>query len=149
MQTHSEEHKLIDVLRKSRLRATGQRLAIMQAIMDSRSHPSAEDIYQKIKPTHPTISISTIYKTIQIMARMGSVLTIETGTGGLRFDGHIDPHHHAICNKCGKVYDIDFQHYPIDLEKKNILEGFQVQGIKVTFLGTCQTCEAKKTQAGV
>jgi Fur family transcriptional regulator, peroxide stress response regulator len=145
MQTHNEEHKLIDQLRKYGVRATGQRLAIMQALLDSRSHPSAEDIYQKVKHTHPTLSISTIYKTIQIMTKMGTVLTIETGTGGQRYDGHVEPHHHAICNKCGEVFDIDFQHYPIDLDKKNVMEGFDVQGIKVTFLGTCHTCETKKT----
>ncbi len=144
MQTHSEEHKLIDQLRKSRLRATGQRLTIMQAVMESRSHPSVDDIYQKVRHTYPTISISTIYKTLQTMSRMGTVLTVETGTGSQRYDGHVGLHHHAICNKCGKVFDIDFDHYPIDLDKKNILEGFQVHGIKVTFLGTCHACEKAK-----
>jgi Fur family peroxide stress response transcriptional regulator len=143
MQDHIEEHKLIDQLRNCRLRATGQRLAIMQAVMGSRSHPSVEDIYQKVRHAYPTISISTIYKTVQTMSRIGNILTVESGTGSQRFDGHTDPHHHAICNKCGKVFNIDFDHYPIDLDKKNIMEGFRVQGIKVTFLGTCHACETE------
>ena len=142
MQTYMDEHKLIDQLRKCRLRATGQRLAVMQTLLETRNHPSAEDIFQKLKRSHPTLSLSTVYKTLQMMADMGALLTIETGSGSQRFDGHTHPHHHAVCTKCNKVLDVDFDRYPIDLNKKEVLADFDVQGIKITFSGTCQVCKA-------
>jgi Fur family transcriptional regulator, peroxide stress response regulator len=144
MQPHPEEHKMIDQLRRSRFRATGQRLAVMQVLMESRSHPSAEEIYQTLKRSHTTMPRATVYKTLQLLSNMGALLAIETGTGGQRFDGHLHPHHHAICNKCGRVFDIDFHIYPIDLGKKDILANFKVQGIKVTFTGICHICETLK-----
>lgn len=140
MDSPTNEFTLIDQLRKCRLRATGQRLAVMQSLVESQSHLSAEDIYLRLKETHPTLSLSTVYKTLQVMAEMGAVVTIETGTGSLKFDGNPSPHHHAVCNKCGKVHDVDFSKYPIDTTVRDVLPGFNVQSIKVYFNGTCAEC---------
>jgi Fur family transcriptional regulator, peroxide stress response regulator len=141
MPISGQEHKLIEQLRKCRLRATGQRLAIMHVLMESRSHPSAEDIYHRLKKSHPTLSLSTVYKTLQVMANMGALVTIETGTSCQRFDGQMHPHHHAVCDKCGKVHDVDFDRHPIELNTKHILPGFNVQGVKVVFTGLCHNCD--------
>ncbi|MFA5865252.1 MAG: transcriptional repressor [Phycisphaerae bacterium] len=146
MQPYHEEHKLIEQLRTCKLRATSQRLAIMRALMASHSHPSVEDIFNRLKQTHPTLSLSTVYKTLQVMAELGVLGTIDSGIGGQRFDGNIHPHHHAICTRCGKIYDIDFVKLPINLNTKNVLPGFTVQSIKVIFSGTCHACETTKAQ---
>jgi Fur family peroxide stress response transcriptional regulator len=138
------EQKIIDQLRRSRLRATGQRLAIMQALDESFEHPSAEDIFNTLRKAHPTLSLSTVYKTLQVMAEMGAILTIETGIGGLRYDGHIHPHHHAICIRCGKVYDVDFDQYPVDLNRADIIPNFKIRSIKVYFSGICAVCDSLK-----
>jgi Fe2+ or Zn2+ uptake regulation protein len=140
MQLQAEEQNLIRQLRRCRLRATNQRLAVMRNLVESRSHLSAEEIYQRLKPSHPTLSLSTVYKTLQVMAEMGAVVTIETGTGSLKFDGQTHPHHHAVCRKCGQVFDVDFKKCPVDPENTDILPGFQVQAIKVYFTGTCEYC---------
>jgi Fur family peroxide stress response transcriptional regulator len=140
MESHDDDQSLITQLRKCRLRATGQRLAIMKTLMESQSHPSAEDIFIRLKQSHPTLSLSTVYKTLQVMAEMGAVITIETGIGSLKFDGNPNPHHHAICSKCGKVHDVDFSKYPIDTNIADILPGFGVQSVKVFFNGLCSDC---------
>ncbi len=146
MQAHIEEQKLIEQLRKCNLRATSQRLAIMQVLMESRSHPSAEDIYQRLKRSHPTLSLSTVYKTLQVMSEMGALITIETGTGSQKFDGQTHPHHHAICGKCGQVYDVEFAILPVDLETKTVLPDFHVNAVKVYFAGICHNCQPPKGQ---
>jgi len=144
MLSHMDERRLIEQLRKCHLRATGQRLAIMQTLLETRSHPSAEDIYQKLKRSHPTLSLSTVYKTLQVMADMGALLTIEAGAGSQRFDVFTHPHHHAICTQCGKVFDVDFNRFPVDMDKRDVLDGFEVQGVKITFSGSCQVCKSIK-----
>ncbi len=142
MQRRRSERKFIEQLRKCQLRATNQRLAIMRTLMASRSHPSAEDIYQQLKHKHPTLSLSTVYKTLQVMAKIGALLTIETTSGGQRFDGQLRPHHHAVCTRCGEIYDVNFSACLVDLDKRDVLPGFSVQSIKVTFTGTCKMCES-------
>lgn len=145
MQAHGQERKLIEQLRKGGLRATNQRLAIMQLLRESRSHPSAEDIFRRLKRSHPTLSLSTVYKTLQVMADMGALLTIECGTGSQRFDGQTHPHHHAVCGKCGKIHDVEFDKYPIEPASKETLPGFTVHGIKVIFRGLCHGCKSEPT----
>jgi len=137
-----DEETFVTQLRKCNLRATNQRLAIMQVMMESHSHPSAEDVFLQLKHSHPTLSLSTVYKTLQIMAEMGVLLTIDTGIGSQRFDGQVYPHHHAVCVRCGKVYDVDFGKFPVKLDSHDILPGFNVQTTKITFSGTCQVCES-------
>ena len=141
MLTNLQEHELIEKLHTCGLRATSQRLAIMQSLVESSSHPSAEDIYNRLKRSHPTLSLSTVYKTLQVIADMGALLTIETGTSSLRFDGHTHPHHHAICEKCRKVHDVDFDKYPVDMNIKGVLQGFKVKSVKVIFNGICHVCQ--------
>ncbi len=147
MEPQAKDHSLITQLRKCHLRATGQRLAIMQSLIESQSHLSAEDIYLRLKQSHPTLSLSTVYKTLQVMSQMGAVITIETGTGSLKFDGNPSPHHHAVCSKCGMVHDVDFMKYPIDMNAKDVLPGFNVQSIKVFFNGVCAECAQSVTQS--
>jgi Fur family peroxide stress response transcriptional regulator len=153
MESHDEDQSLITQLRKCKLRATGQRLAIMKTLMESQSHLSAEDIFLRLKQSHPTLSLSTVYKTLQVMAEMGAVVTIETGIGSLKFDGNPNPHHHAICSKCGKVQDVDFSKYPISTTITNILPNFEVQSVKVFFNGLCNDCtrnnDNKNDSAGI
>ena len=146
MLTHFQEHELIEQLRKVGLRATNQRLAIIRALIDHPDHPSAEDIYRHLKRSHPTLSLATVYKTLQVMGDMGALLTIETGASSLRFDGRTHPHHHAVCDQCGKVYDVDFNKHPVDLNTKGILQGFKVKSVKVIFAGICHLCQTTANQ---
>ncbi len=141
MEANYTDQDLITKLRKGGLRATSQRLAIMKALMATRSHPSAEELYEQLKPSYPTLSLSTVYKTLQILAEIGEVLTLETGSGKQRFDGYTHNHYHATCVKCEKVFDIDYEKYPIN-PPEEILPGFKIQSTKVYFMGLCNECQS-------
>jgi Fur family peroxide stress response transcriptional regulator len=142
-----DDESLIDLFRQCRLRATGQRLAIMKTLMESKSHLSADELYQKLKSSHPTLSMSTVYKTLQMMAQIGAVMTIETGPGCQKFDAGSRPHHHAICSSCGRIIDVDFNTYPVPLNKDNLIPGFMVQKVKVYFNGLCEDCAKEKRKS--
>jgi len=138
------EKDIIEQLRRCGLRATGQRLAILRALREDTSHPSAEEIFRRLSGSFPTLSLSTVYKTLQTLAAMGVLTTIDNGTGKQRFEGQPDPHHHAVCNYCGRVIDIDFSLFPIPTPRDKMIPGFTVQSVKVYFNGVCRDCHGKK-----
>jgi Fur family peroxide stress response transcriptional regulator len=134
------EQELIDRFRRCGLRATGQRLAILRMLRTDRSHPSAEQIYLRMKSQHPTLSLSTVYKTLQTLAQMNVLQTIDSGTGKQRFDGQPIAHHHAVCNFCGQISDVAFEKFPYDLPSEDIVPEFFVHKVKVYFSGRCWAC---------
>jgi Fe2+ or Zn2+ uptake regulation protein len=131
---------LIDELRQHGLRATGQRLAILRALREDRTHPSAEELFDKLKSRYATLSLSTVYKSLQTLAERGVVQTIDGGTGRQRFEGQPKPHHHAVCVVCGRVIDIPYDAYPIGPHPRHVHAEFVVHNVKVYFTGRCQTC---------
>lgn len=135
------DEELIMRLRKSGLRATTQRLAILRALLNSRGHPSAEDIYNALRPQHPTLSLSTVYKTLQMLADAGQVLRIDAGGDKQRFDGYREKHHHAYCVSCGQVFDIEYNTCP--LTTKEEIDGLKILSVKLYFEVICKDCQEK------
>ena len=83
-----------------------QRELIEETVKLNRIHPTAEDIYSILKPDNPNLSLGTVYRNLNNLASCGIILKIETPDGKAHFDGDISEHSHAICEKCGKIYDI-------------------------------------------
>ena len=136
----STERQLIDELRRCGLRATGQRLAILRAIRENRLHPSAEELMDQLKESQPTLSLSTVYKNLQTLAEAGVLQTVDTGTGKQRFEGRPEPHHHAVCTRCQRVYDVDFAKFPVQVPQLDLDPHFKIQAVKVCFSGKCHHC---------
>jgi len=134
------DKKLIKQLRDRGLRATAQRLAIIDALREDKTHPSAEQLYEKLKSQHPTISLSTVYKTLQVLVEFGILQTIDTGCGRQRFDGDASPHHHAVCRRCHRVFDIPAEACPIPLANRDLLPNFHIESAQLYFSGLCQKC---------
>jgi Fur family peroxide stress response transcriptional regulator len=137
------EH-LIAKLRESEYRLTPQRVELIRLIAASEGHPSASRLYEQIKVKFPTMSLATVYKTLDLLKELGEVLEI-----GLRDDNHYDgnkpyPHPHLICTKCQKIMDGE-----LDGVVKNIVQevernfGFQIQRHQLDFYGVCPDCQTK------
>ena len=89
-------------------RLTPQRMMVLAAIENSDNHISAEEIYAQIVVKYPNVNISTVYRTLELLKRLG--LVTETDLGGGRFRYHSvekGHHHHLVCEKCGTIIDID------------------------------------------
>ena len=100
---------LVESLRTAGYRMTSQRRAILETLVYSESHPSAEDIYQDVLRAHPEMSRATVYKTLEVLRRIGQVLELESREGGPgnRYDGfkpHAHPH--LVCTECGTIIDV-------------------------------------------
>ncbi len=89
-------------------RLTPQRILVLKAIENSASHISAEEIYGQVVEVYPHVNISTVYRTLDLLKRLGLVTETDLGGGRVRYHpadkGH---HHHLVCQECGKVIELD------------------------------------------
>jgi Fe2+ or Zn2+ uptake regulation protein len=131
-------------------RMTQQREVILQEVMDSCSHPTADAIYEKVKKRMPNISMGTVYRNLDILATCGLIKKIEPGRPQMCFDGNTEEHYHITCMRCGKVEDAPFKSSDNSLENlENALGKLTKYGIfghKLEFIGLCSRCNEKEKE---
>lgn len=89
-------------------RMTPQRLMIVSAIENSRDHISAEEMYAQVAARYPSVNISTVYRTLELLKRLGLVTETDLGGGRVRYHpADKGRHHHLVCRDCGQVSDLD------------------------------------------
>jgi Fur family peroxide stress response transcriptional regulator len=138
--TPSRYEQLLASLRQSHYRMTPQRMALVRLIASSEGHPSAAQLYARIKRQFPTMSMATVYKTLDLLKEWGQVLEID-----LRDDSHYDgnrpqPHPHLICIKCNKIVDGEADFDPSVIRKLEWASGYKILRSQVSFYGLCPDC---------
>jgi Fur family peroxide stress response transcriptional regulator len=134
-------NQLIAALKEHDFRLTPQRVELVRLIAVSEGHPSASQLYTKIKRQFPTISQATVYKTLTLLKEINQVLEID-----LHSDSHYDgnrsqPHPHLICIRCNEIVDGDLS---IDQESLRSLErasGYQILRPQISLYGLCPDCK--------
>lgn len=123
-----------------------KRDAILQCIRSTKSHPSAEWIYQQLKPQIPDLSLGTVYRNLAMFKADGTIQSLGTVAGLERYDGNTDPHTHFICTVCGKVVDLDHVEFPpMTLQEAESSAGGSIQSYQLQFFGQCAGCRKKNT----
>ena len=102
-----DDQQLIKKLRSKGYKVTPQRLAICKLLLSSKNHPSADQIYQEVKKQYPTISLATVYFTLDLLKDLGLVQELGFSDRSSRYDPNTSPHINVICPKCGRVYDYE------------------------------------------
>lgn len=97
---------IAELLRSNGYKVTPQRLAVYDAINHNMTHPNAESIYQQLQPQYPSMSLATVYKTMEI-AKIGVVKILQCGEDAHRYDYNTSQHAHIRCVKCNRVLDVD------------------------------------------
>ena len=139
--------KLIGSLREKGLKITPQRLAIFKILKDNKSHPCAEEIYLKVRKEFPTISLATVYQTLDTLENIGGIRVLRFDKKRTRYDADLSPHHHLICVKCKKIMDLQYDFSKTLKLPRSVNNRFQVNEFKVLFYGICEVCKRKtKTQ---
>ncbi len=133
----------LDIIRKAGLRATPQRIAICEYLIDTDSHPTANDIYMKLKDRFPSLSLATIYNTLDVMVGMGYVNALGSiGDDTVHFDGNTSPHINLACTKCHTIIDLKSELVAqLDSEIDQI-SGYRVLGARVLYYGICPQCQS-------
>ena len=136
------ERKVAATLRQHGYKLTRQRWVVIQTIASTQDHLTPATIYDKVHQDHPNIGFVTIYRTLDILAKLGLICELHAGGSchsyTISAPGH---HHHLLCSKCGTV--IDFTGYDLSqLEQKLSLEtGFEIEDHLLEFIGLCQACQ--------
>ncbi len=134
--------ELVSTLKTNGHRVTPQRLAILRAFGDSRYHPSVESVYESLKPTLPTISLATVYKTISLLKSLNEAMEIGFGDDHNRYDVRSPrPHPHLICLKCRSIVDSDLDPMPQMAGTLGKRTGYLILGQRVDVYGICPDCQ--------
>ncbi|MCF8094921.1 MAG: transcriptional repressor, partial [Desulfobacteraceae bacterium] len=128
------------IKKEIKMRHTRQRKLIFDCLRQTNSHPTASEIYDRVRRDLPRISLGTVYRNLENLCSLGLARKIETFGGQKRFDTTVEDHMHAICTRCGKVRDIKEgpEINPEDL--KRIDSGFKITGVRIDVLGICPEC---------
>ena len=118
-------------------RYSQQRERIYEAVCATKEHPTAQMIYDTLKPEMPKLSLGTVYRNLQQMAQDGRLMELDGPV--TRFDATVEPHTHLRCSQCGCVADGELA-YDVSLDQKSIAQGWQVTGHNLMFTGICPAC---------
>ncbi len=123
---------------------TRQREVVLQVIRDSKSHLTANEVFDKAKPILPTISFATVYNSLRFLKEAGHIAEIRFGNGASLFDGMTHRHDHAMCTSCGKLVDIEMKIPEKLMSKAAKKSKFKPESIEFTLRGICPDCLEKK-----
>lgn len=132
--------EVLAALKSAGLKLTPQRIAIVGALVGDASHPTAQDLFERLRPVFPTMSFATVYNTLDALASLGRVGSLRLGTA-VRFDPNTVPHHHAICDACGAVLDLPPEDAPPEIRQSIASTfGFTVRAEERSYRGLCSPC---------
>lgn len=120
-----------------------QRDLVLKTLQENPVHPTAEYLYSIIKKEMPSISLATVYRNLNLLAENNIIKKIEALDGSRHFDHNLYQHHHFICIKCNKVYDVAHDVMP-NLNEKSLKDrGLQVLDYDLSLRGICYNCQQK------
>ena len=132
-------------------RWTMPREAILNLLRRTSKHMSAKDIYASLIKMYPGIGLTTVYRTLDLLVRMGLINKFAFGDGQSRYEfkseDKKEDHHHVICSRCGKI--IDYEDFVEDEKEfvkqieKHLSEkyNFKAEGNRIQFYGLCEKCQ--------
>ena len=132
---------ITELLRGNGFKVTPQRLAVYEVLANTKEHPNAEMIFSRLQATYPTMSLATVYKTIDILHEIGLVQILNAGEDSFRYDADMSNHAHVRCVECGRVDDV----FDLDAAKvtREIEAGtrYRLTGQQFYFYGVCPECQ--------
>lgn len=122
-------------------RETKQREAILRVLRSSRSHPTADQIYDEVRKEILNISKGTVYRNLQVLQEDGAITELNINGTQSRYEVKQDSHYHFRCERCGRVFDLD---EPVNHELNERVTkrtGFKVSYHQLEFRGLCKGCQ--------
>ena len=140
MYSKTEQPQAVQRLRDAGLRATGARVAILAALESDRRHPTAEMLFESLRAHFPSLSMSTVYATLESLLQRGLARRIAGASGRLRVDGTPQDHDHAVCRNCGAVFDVDQDWFERPAAPRELPHGLQVTNLHIEYEVVCPSC---------
>lgn len=123
----------IERLRESEIQPTAQRIAVAEVVFGPADHPTADEVWERVRREHPTMSRATVYNALNLFAEKGLLRRQVLREGTVVFDSHVAPHHHFIDEETGEIFDIPWD--ALDVTRVDDLEQFDVREFQVVMRG--------------
>lgn len=134
---------VLETLKKNKIRVTPQRKAIIQYLMQSTSHPTAEQIFQEVSKDYGSMSLATVYNTMNILSRLHIVEEMKFKGTTSHYDFKHQDHQHIVCIYCGQIADVHYQDLRPIIEQAQEETGFEIIKADVEMTGICKECQLK------
>ena len=134
-----QHRSYIEVLREHGIRPLNHRVAVYEYLAQHPVHPTADEIYTDLKKNMASISRTTVYNVLHLLAQKNVITPITIDPKELRFDANTTPHVHFLCESCHRVYDLE------DVNSDAVLsvpDGFKVNSVALYASGTCPACSS-------
>lgn len=135
--------ELISQLRERGIRLTAQRLAVAEAMLNSKDHPTAQQIHDAVRERVPYVTRSTVYNTLSMLVQWGLVHALPFA-GGIRYENNLAFHVNVVCTRCGTIFDAPDTEALISRLKAEVAvhSGFQISSQRLDFYGLCGSCSS-------
>jgi Fe2+ or Zn2+ uptake regulation protein len=134
--------ELVNALHERRMRVTPQRVVVHRALRELDRHVTADELLDAVTDRLPSVSLPTIYATLELLEELGMVRRVQRA-GTTLFDPRTEPHHHLVCTRCGSVADLELELDSAALERAAAgANGFVPERVEAIVHGRCATCAA-------
>ncbi|GMA50082.1 transcriptional repressor [Alicyclobacillus contaminans] len=121
---------------------TKQRRAVLEVVKESHDHPTAADIMDRLREKDYKFAYATVYNSLKYLVEQGLIQELHITNGVSRYDGRMEEHHHAVCDKCGKMVEV-LTELPEDFLQRVVAEtGFEIHHHHLIFHGLCADCKS-------
>ena len=124
---------VMGTLRERGIQPSAQRVAVAEYVLTTKDHPSADQVWQTVRGSFPTISRATVYNTLNLFVNKGLLQQLVLAEGSVVFDPHTERHHHFIDESTGRIYDVPWD--ALEVSDPHQLEGFEVRDYMVVMRG--------------
>lgn len=132
---------LISTLKNAGMRITPQRLAICTLLENTDQHPTAQQIYESLRPQFPTMSLATVYNTLESLVQVGAVNELgSAGDDSVHYDADIGPHINLACVSCHRVIDLPSKFVGELNQEVEEHSGYKLLGARILYYGICPDC---------
>ncbi len=140
---------LVQALRRAGLRLTPQRLAICRLLAETDQHPTAQMIYEQLRPEFPSLSLATVYNTLDTLVRLGVINALGgAGDDAVHYDADTSPHVNLACIACHRVTDLPSQYVEALEREVAATSGYHLLGARVLYYGLCPACQRREEATG-
>jgi len=129
----------------NKIKYTNQRVEILDFLKNNFTHPTVDEVYEAVKKKLTRISKATVYQNLKFLTEKGILQEVNI-KGVSRFEPNLDPHHHIICKKCGKIIDFkskELTDYSLTIAKKQ--KEIDIDSTNTNFYGICNKCKSKNS----
>jgi|YelNatPaOPRAMG01_1025707.scaffolds.fasta_scaffold03299_12 Fe2+ or Zn2+ uptake regulation protein len=130
--------RIVKEIKDRGFKITPQRQLVAEALEGNKTHPTVEDLYKEVAKIAPTISVATIYKTLNELVEIGAIQRLDVGDRKAHFDPDTTPHNHFVCLRCGTIYDIPETGKVNEIPE---LPDFKVLRSQTIYYGYCKKCK--------